>query len=456
MTKPKRYLIGLYLLASVFWLALVLYVQAEDSSQKSAWSNLALDILLPPVIAIALIWSVARIGIWALRPANRIVSRWWCTPNVTRRREFATTWIVANWFRLGIMAAVWIAALSVASYFRLFLPQHRNQKYSYRPIEPREVLAAVPEGYRLAQAELDGDKTDVLYATAHLEDAPGDVVILLLEWKRLQGYVSALYPSHPVLVQAMKFSRESDQWRVYTTLRLYDETNIRFSYIRIQLQGHPNEAIVVVPYSYGYSDIVSDADGQPVSVKENATMHQKVAILTLENGEFVHLTDYTFGPKADNVTHSGGIDCLDTSPFYGAIDVAEPEKSATAPWTGCHRLIFTRYVFQRYPSKVMRFFMRHFGVTWAHFGFGAVIPMSDLGQFVKAGEFLTVKKYTQTSSCDRSGAPQLPTAAESAECCTYIIYSGSAKLEEHFPDEFEVKRPRVRRMVDFTVIGKRF
>jgi hypothetical protein len=118
----------------------------------------------------------------------------------------------------------------------------------------------------------------------------------------------------------MKFSRESDQWRVYSTLWLDDETNIRFSYIRIRLQGQPNEAIVVVPYSYDYTDIVRDAGGQPASVKENATMHQKVAILTIENGEFVHLTDYTFGPKADNVTYSGGIDSLDTSPFYGAID----------------------------------------------------------------------------------------------------------------------------------------
>jgi hypothetical protein len=198
MTKPKRYLIGLCLLVSPFWLALVLYVQTEDSSQKSAWSTLALDILLPPVIALALILSVARIGIWALRPANRIVSRWWCTPKVGQAREFATTWIAANWFRLGIMAAVWIAALSVASYFLLFLPQHGNQRYSYRRIEPREVLAAVPEGYRLAQAELDGDKTDVLYATAHLEDAPDDVVILLLEWKRPQ---ETYRPSHPVLVR---------------------------------------------------------------------------------------------------------------------------------------------------------------------------------------------------------------------------------------------------------------
>ncbi|MEI8249022.1 MAG: hypothetical protein WCG07_00820 [Candidatus Taylorbacteria bacterium] len=301
-----------------------------------------------------------------------------------------------NWFKLAGLATVLI--LGVLLIYHSGTEQ--KQKYSYRKIQDSEILAVVPTGYHLAQIE-DG-KNDVNYIQAHLEDTADDEVVLILESDQ---YQVGLNIKSPVIVKVLKYSHESDRWLEYAKTALQDDSNIKFSYRLIDIDGDKNDKIVLFPFIYSLNDMYFDDSGNPTGVKPEATMHQAVAILQLKDGGLADMIRYGHGgPMIDNVTADGGSD----SGFVGAdgsLIFANYVKPLGASWKGC------------YPIQYQRFFFKKDAAEF----------LTPNGAFMKYDEFITKQKYTN----DGARVAENPMVDNNLEKCSFIIYGGSAMIDEN-------------------------
>lgn len=312
--------------------------------------------------------------------------------------------IKENWFKLGILVVLLIAGVSLAYYFVYFLPHKTGQpieqnRYSYRKIQDSEILAAVPEGYHLAQT--DKDKNEVNYIQAHLENMPDDEVVLLLESKQ---YQLGLFPKNPVMVKVLKYNHESDKWLEYTKTTLNDDTNIKFSYKLINIQGDKTDKLVIMPYVYPRDLIYSDGNDNPVGVKDYPNMYQKAAVLQMKDGELRDIIKYGFGgPNIMNITQAGGVESVSIG-AEGSLAFAEYVNPAGSDWKGCYQIHYTRYFFKKDAAEFL----------------------TPDGAFVQYDEFTTKNKYTNAG--EHTDDPAM--VNNGLEKCKYIIFAGSAIIDE--------------------------
>jgi hypothetical protein len=312
-----------------------------------------------------------------------------------------------NWFKIGILFVLVFVGASISYYFLFHLGGKNTESkpsYSFRKIQDTEVLAVVPEGYHLAQVA-DGMNA-INYIVAHLEHGEDKQVVVLLEWSKPQN---ALADHNPAMIKVLKYNHESDKWQEHAKRALGVHTNIRFNFKLLNIQGDSTDKIALFPHFYGLYDMTFDASGNPIAVKPQASMHQSVIILEMRNGELSDMIGYGFkAPQFDNITEAGGAD--NVAIFDGALYFADYIKSPGAKWSGCYKLHYKRYVYRKDAAV---FFEKH-------------------GAFVFLDEFTTKHNYT-------GGQPDPTNPAEThnrVKDCTFIIYAGSAVLEESFPPPF--------------------
>jgi hypothetical protein len=321
-----------------------------------------------------------------------------------------------NWFKVGALLAIILVGLSVSYYFLVIAPVALSGRFPYRKVQDSEVLAVVPAGYRLAQ--LADRQNEVNYIAARLEDSKDDLIVVLLEWARPQLPVVAS-AAHPVMIKILKFSHESDRWYEYTKTVLGDHTNIRFSYKLITLDADRTDKLVVFPFFYALTDFVYDSGGNPTALKPDATMHQSVAVLQLKGGEIVDMIRYGHGsPMLDNVTADGGVDSMMVG-ADGSLLFGDFVKPVGVSWKGCYPIRYRRFFFNKDAAE----FLVHEGA------------------FVPLDEYVTKARYTG----DPEHVSDSPSPASGLEKCRFIIFAGSAIIDEvdvgSIPESF-LTRPR--------------
>ena len=259
--------------------------------------------------------------------------------------------LAKKWFELGVLLSVVIVALSVSYYFLFLLPFKANHRYSYRKIQDSEILAVIPAGYHLAQ--VSKGKEDVNYITAHLEsskDKTDNAVIVLLEWNKPQTFHLFDSQDHPVMVKVLTFNYESGKWEE-TNKWVSNQTNIRFSYTLIKLDGDDTDKIVVFPFFYTPDAFTFDAAGHPMAIKSEPRMVQRGVVLGLRNGELEDMIRQDI-PVLDNVTVNGGSGSVMVG-YDGSVTFGQFVKPPTADWKGCYPIQYERYFYRKNIDELL-------------------------------------------------------------------------------------------------------